>query len=223
MAIKNSVVSKNEHLFSCSPTTGKTKLDDSQRTHVNFDENSTSNSTSMTSFSNSVGGKKSRERSNTKYLAQFWELNRMNINTMVPDEKMALQSLAGSNDDQLTGQSPPSQLMLTDTQDDYRASIIKDQMQSHNGGYQKNGENKTITSGVQTFMIENNVVKRKLPFYADSDLFIGFLWSWNFMLGKRWRNQYTGDELFQDSALADFRAFCSNKELRLQTFFNKLN
>ncbi|KAK3608532.1 hypothetical protein CHS0354_010391 [Potamilus streckersoni] len=47
---------------------------------------------------------------------------------------------------------------------------------------------------------------------------IGFLWSWNFMLSKRWRSGNTGDEFFQDNMLADFRAFCSNKDNRLTHF-----
>ena len=62
---------------------------------------------------------------------------------------------------------------------------------------------------------------RKLPFYAEPDTYIGFLWSWNFMLGKRWRSQYTGDETFQDNMLADFKQFCSNKDGRLLKFYNE--
>jgi hypothetical protein len=41
---------------------------------------------------------------------------------------------------------------------------------------------------------------------------VGFVWSWNFMLLKKWRTSHTGDEAFQDRILADFRAFCSNKD-----------
>jgi hypothetical protein len=62
---------------------------------------------------------------------------------------------------------------------------------------------------------------RSKPFYIESEGFIGFLWSWNFMLGKKWRSQFTGDETFQDNMLADFRLFCSNQDGRLQAFFNE--
>lgn len=63
---------------------------------------------------------------------------------------------------------------------------------------------------------------KKIPFYADnSEQFLGFMWSWNFMLGKKWRSQYTGDEQFQDNMLSDFKLFCSNQDGRLEKFFNE--
>lgn len=48
-----------------------------------------------------------------------------------------------------------------------------------------------------------------------------FLWSWNYMLSKRWRSAFTGDEHFQDKLLLDFRKFCSNSEGRLIKFWEK--
>lgn len=48
----------------------------------------------------------------------------------------------------------------------------------------------------------------------------GFIWAWNYMLTKRWRSQSTGDEMFQDKILADFRAFCSNKDNRLVDYWH---
>lgn len=50
---------------------------------------------------------------------------------------------------------------------------------------------------------------------------IGFLWSWNYMLSKRWRSGNTGDEHFQDKVLKDFCAFCSNEENRLKEFWEE--
>ncbi|XP_041349030.1 GATOR complex protein Iml1-like isoform X2 [Gigantopelta aegis] len=50
---------------------------------------------------------------------------------------------------------------------------------------------------------------------------IGFLWSWNFLLSKRWRSGNTGDEHFQDKMLADFRRFCSNEDGRLTEFWEE--
>lgn len=54
----------------------------------------------------------------------------------------------------------------------------------------------------------------------ETDHEVGFLWSWNFMSSKKWRSSNTGDEHFQDVVLRDLRAFCSNDEGRLQTFWN---
>ncbi|XP_050411212.1 GATOR complex protein Iml1 isoform X2 [Patella vulgata] len=49
----------------------------------------------------------------------------------------------------------------------------------------------------------------------------GFLWSWNFMLSKRWRSSNTGDEHFQNKVLADFRKFVSNSDGRLLELWNE--
>ena len=52
---------------------------------------------------------------------------------------------------------------------------------------------------------------------------IGFLWSWNHMLTRRWRgpNPATGDEQFQNKMLKDFREFCSNENNRLLNFWEQ--
>jgi hypothetical protein len=42
----------------------------------------------------------------------------------------------------------------------------------------------------------------------------------NIPLSKKWRTSHTGDEAFQDRILADFRAFCSNKDDRLKEYWN---
>lgn len=55
----------------------------------------------------------------------------------------------------------------------------------------------------------------------ETDIEIGFLWSWNFMSSRKWRSPNTGDEHFQDTVLRDFRAFCSNSEQRLQEFWTE--
>ena len=51
----------------------------------------------------------------------------------------------------------------------------------------------------------------------------GFLWSWNFMISKRWKNisntGATGDIPFMDKLLADFRRFCSNEDNRLVDYW----
>ncbi|BHF64986.1 GATOR complex protein depdc5 [Sparganum proliferum] len=48
---------------------------------------------------------------------------------------------------------------------------------------------------------------------------VGFFWTWNHMLPRKWRGQLTGDEAFQDGMLEDFRRFCSGVDNRLATLF----
>jgi len=53
----------------------------------------------------------------------------------------------------------------------------------------------------------------------------GFLWSWNFMISKRWKNisntGATGDIAFMDRLLADFRKFCDNEDNRLVNYWEE--
>ncbi|CAL7950358.1 unnamed protein product [Xylocopa violacea] len=55
----------------------------------------------------------------------------------------------------------------------------------------------------------------------NKDKRIGFLWSWNHMLSKKWKSSSTlaGDELFQKKLIQDFRHFCSNGDNRLRQFW----
>ncbi|XP_012282674.1 GATOR complex protein DEPDC5 isoform X2 [Orussus abietinus] len=50
---------------------------------------------------------------------------------------------------------------------------------------------------------------------------MGFLWSWNHMLSRKWKSLSTsaGDELFQKKLIQDFRHFCSNGDNRLKIFW----
>ena len=49
----------------------------------------------------------------------------------------------------------------------------------------------------------------------------GFLWSWNYMITKRWKNMATGDEAFMRRVMDDFNRFCSNEKSRLLIFYNE--
>ncbi|KAK9687602.1 Vacuolar membrane-associated protein Iml1 [Popillia japonica] len=49
---------------------------------------------------------------------------------------------------------------------------------------------------------------------------MGFLWSWNYMISKRWRTNQV-DTNFQLKLLKDFREFCSNVDNRLKIFWNE--
>ncbi|XP_060527530.1 GATOR complex protein Iml1 isoform X2 [Cylas formicarius] len=48
---------------------------------------------------------------------------------------------------------------------------------------------------------------------------IGFLWSWNHMIGKKWRTNQAVDTAFQIKMLRDFREFCGNGHDRLKNFW----
>lgn len=54
---------------------------------------------------------------------------------------------------------------------------------------------------------------------------MGFLWSWNHMVSKKWRSSNntpaTGDETFQLKFLRDFKHFCANQEQRLAAFWDQ--
>ncbi|ODM94660.1 DEP domain-containing protein 5 [Orchesella cincta] len=55
---------------------------------------------------------------------------------------------------------------------------------------------------------------------------IGYLWSCNYMVSKRWRTSSTpalGDEAYMQNVLRDFRECCSNQENRLLTAWNTFN
>ncbi|XP_030024753.1 GATOR complex protein Iml1 isoform X7 [Manduca sexta] len=52
---------------------------------------------------------------------------------------------------------------------------------------------------------------------------MGFLWSWNHMISKKWKwaqTPATGDEGFQMRMLRDFKYFCANQEQRLSQFWD---
>lgn len=53
---------------------------------------------------------------------------------------------------------------------------------------------------------------------------MGFLWSWNHMISKKWKWPQTpavGDENFQMRMLRDFKHFCANHEQRLSQFWDQ--
>ncbi|XP_054266200.1 GATOR complex protein Iml1 isoform X3 [Macrosteles quadrilineatus] len=58
---------------------------------------------------------------------------------------------------------------------------------------------------------------------AHEDTKVGFLWSWNHMVSRRWKfvssTPAKSDEAFQNKLLSDFRAFCSNSNNRLKNFW----
>lgn len=49
---------------------------------------------------------------------------------------------------------------------------------------------------------------------------VGYYWAYNTMLTKAWRTGVLGDERLADRLLRDFTDFCSNKDNRLQSFWD---
>ena len=146
-----------------------------------------------------------RARSNTKSHLQFYEYNKKSIND---------STLNDQNLDDMDSMIP---IVPCDNQKVQE----KDCIDSPSTNSNETVKNETKPLKTQMIILDKTYTfKKKQPFYKGG-IFIGFLWSWNFMLGKRWRSQFTGDEYFQDCALADFRAFVSNKEDRLIKFYNQ--
>ncbi|ROT73049.1 putative DEP domain-containing protein 5-like isoform X1 [Penaeus vannamei] len=48
----------------------------------------------------------------------------------------------------------------------------------------------------------------------------GFLWSFNYMLTRRWKSAVSGDEILGEKMLHDFRQFCTNHHGRLRDFWD---
>lgn len=51
---------------------------------------------------------------------------------------------------------------------------------------------------------------------------VEFIWSWNYMLTKRWRSQSTQDEAYAVSLMLDFKDFCQNGHNRLVEFWHEV-
>lgn len=51
---------------------------------------------------------------------------------------------------------------------------------------------------------------------------IEFIWSWNYMLTKRWRSPSTQDESYAVSLMQDFKSFCMNGDDRLIRFWEEV-
>ncbi|KAL3269605.1 hypothetical protein HHI36_008669 [Cryptolaemus montrouzieri] len=55
----------------------------------------------------------------------------------------------------------------------------------------------------------------------DNSRKMGFLWSWNHMVSKRWRSSQAIDNNYLTKMLKDFREFCANVDNRLQDFLDE--
>ena len=68
--------------------------------------------------------------------------------------------------------------------------------------------------------ITRHVVERQ-TWQQNQEVRVGFLWAWNSMLSKRWRNPSgpVSDENAGTRFLSDFRKFCANDEERLKNYW----
>lgn len=69
----------------------------------------------------------------------------------------------------------------------------------------------------------SGVRQSKAPRLRGENEQIEFIWSWNYMLTKRWRSQSTQDESYAVSLMQDFKDFCQNDNNRLLDFWHELN
>ncbi|XP_066997885.1 GATOR complex protein Iml1 isoform X2 [Anabrus simplex] len=79
----------------------------------------------------------------------------------------------------------------------------------------------TVSSPHEEY-ITRHVSGKNKDDYGD-DRRVGFLWSWNHMVSRRWKfaaTTATGDEVFQTKILKDFREFCANCDNRLKHFWD---
>jgi len=222
----------------CQLNSEKSNLSNSQSNKSRINESE--ESTNFSKCSSSINSSQARERSNTKsQQVQFIKLNEINyLNT----ENMGIDSSdykTKTDDDMksdllfkpkindlrisaktnekfdLIQQQQREQMLLQSTTPTQMSHLEQHMIRQQN--IMGNDQADILTSGSESL---TQAVK-KIPFYLEPDTYIGFSWSWNFMLGKRWRSQYTGDEAFQDNMLADFKVFCSNRDGRLLKFFNE--
>ncbi|XP_038139491.1 GATOR complex protein DEPDC5 isoform X2 [Cyprinodon tularosa] len=74
-------------------------------------------------------------------------------------------------------------------------------------------------SGGQTRRRRNSTTSNsQSPFGGEER--VGFYWAYNTMLTKAWRTGVLGDERLADRLLRDLTDFCSNKDNRLQSFWD---
>lgn len=106
-----------------------------------------------------------------------------------------------------------------------RARIVCGTLNSH----QFIGNIYAVFSDVLSALIILTAIKLKSvnqynTYYKFNLLQMGFLWSWNHMISKKWKwSQYpaTGDEAIQTRMLRDFKHFCANQEQRLSQFWDQ--
>jgi len=130
-------------------------------------------------------------------------------------------------------QQPSSAMFSTDHQYIHCTGnmflLIPTQFQSQTGIQGFKGRSLNATEGNRKISEANNdnIFTRHLsetkPAYDHSET--GFLWSWNFMISRKWKTTSntgaTGEIAFMDEMLADFRAFCRNDDQRLSKFWQE--
>jgi hypothetical protein len=79
-----------------------------------------------------------------------------------------------------------------------------------------------VASSYEDYITRHVSVKSKDPFHEETR--VGYLWSWNYMVSKRWKTSSTpalGDDGFFMKILRDFQAFCNNENNRLRHYWHQ--
>lgn len=76
-------------------------------------------------------------------------------------------------------------------------------------------------TGIGSYITRHVVGRQK--WQQNQEIRVGYLWAWNSMLSKRWRNPSgpSGDESTPTRTLSEFRKFCANDQGRLTKFWNQ--
>ncbi|XP_019624696.1 PREDICTED: LOW QUALITY PROTEIN: DEP domain-containing protein 5-like [Branchiostoma belcheri] len=72
--------------------------------------------------------------------------------------------------------------------------------------------------------VSNNETRTRYPSAQngnDEEGKVGFYWTYNYVLTKRWRSSSTGEEKFGERLLADLTSFCLDQDWRLRDFWKE--
>ncbi|XP_078679765.1 GATOR1 complex protein DEPDC5-like isoform X3 [Branchiostoma floridae x Branchiostoma belcheri] len=72
--------------------------------------------------------------------------------------------------------------------------------------------------------VSNNESRTRYPSAQngnDEEGKVGFYWTYNYVLTKRWRSSSTGEEKFGERLLADLTSFCLDQDWRLRDFWKE--
>ncbi len=140
-----------------------------------------------------------RERSNTKSThIQYLKLIENNYSINIKDQEKLnkipkdivnkeKEIIAKQQEETQQIQQPTQQLleeqqqMVEKNPSQERALSIKKIISSSNSFYGTSNNSKFSEKDGKNSMLYNSDM-RKLPFYVDSEMYVGFLWSWNFMM-----------------------------------------
>lgn len=138
---------------------------------------------------------------------------------------VALPNLVSETTDQQTGNQMKDSPVSCDTQGSSKANLgfpIKNKTSASN---LKPEHQETVSSPHEEYITRHISGARKNKasrLRGETNEQFEFIWSWNYMLTKRWRSQSTQDESQAVSLMLDFKDFCSNGSNRLVHFWEQV-